>query len=109
MDSGRQTTDRGIDDGHERQAAGWTVDDMPLFATAQTGQFAPVRLAFAWVQSNEVPLVLGQTNFLSAHRFASLHSLHVRLPRVPWLSGGFPSSQVKGLSRCGDQQIAQRT
>ncbi len=39
------------------------VGAMPLFATAQVGEFAPVRLAFAWVKSNNVPLVLGQTNF----------------------------------------------
>ena len=36
---------------------------MPLFATAQVGEFTPVRLAFAWVQSDTVPLILGQTNF----------------------------------------------
>lgn len=36
---------------------------MPLFVTAQVEGFAPVRLAFAWVQSNSVPLILGQTNF----------------------------------------------
>ena len=36
---------------------------MPLFVTAQVGEFAPVRLAFAWVRSNNVPLILGQTNF----------------------------------------------
>jgi hypothetical protein len=38
------------------------LNAMPLFVTAQVGEFAPVRLAFAWVQSN-VPLILGQTNF----------------------------------------------
>ncbi len=36
---------------------------MPLFVMAQVGEYAPVRLAFAWVKSNEVPLILGQTNF----------------------------------------------
>jgi len=36
---------------------------MPLFATAQVGEFTPVRLAFAWVRSDTVPLILGQTNF----------------------------------------------
>jgi hypothetical protein len=36
---------------------------MPLFVTAQVGEFAPVRLAFAWVPSSNVPLILGQTNF----------------------------------------------
>ncbi len=31
------------------------LNAMPLFVLAQLGQFAPVRLAFAWVKSNEVP------------------------------------------------------
>ena len=30
---------------------------------ATVGQFPPVRLAFAWYSSNDVRLVLGQTNF----------------------------------------------
>jgi hypothetical protein len=29
----------------------------------EIGDFAPVRLAFAWVKTNQVPLILGQTNF----------------------------------------------
>ncbi len=36
---------------------------MPLFVTGQVGDFAPVKLAFAWVQSDHIPLILGQTNF----------------------------------------------
>jgi len=36
---------------------------MPFFALAEIGDFEPVRLAFAWVNSNAVPLILGQTNF----------------------------------------------
>ena len=36
---------------------------MPLFLSAHIGEFAPVRLAFAWVKSDSVPLILGQTNF----------------------------------------------
>lgn len=39
------------------------LNAMPLFVTAQVGELAPVRLAFAWVESNNVPLILGQTNF----------------------------------------------
>ena len=39
------------------------VNAMPLFVTAQVGEFAPVRLAFGWVKSAAVPLILGQTNF----------------------------------------------
>jgi len=40
----------------------------PSFGVLLTGEvtpFAPVRLAFAWTQSNEVPVILGQTNFFS--------------------------------------------
>ena len=36
---------------------------MPLFVMAQVGEFEPVRLAFAWVKNNNVPVILGQTNF----------------------------------------------
>lgn len=36
---------------------------MPVFLSAEIADFAPVRLAFAWVQSPNVPLMLGQTNF----------------------------------------------
>jgi hypothetical protein len=35
-----------------------------LIVTATVGKFAPVRLAFAWTQSNAVPVILGQVNFL---------------------------------------------
>jgi hypothetical protein len=35
----------------------------PLLVMARVGDFAPVRLAFAWCQTNAVPLILGQTNF----------------------------------------------
>jgi hypothetical protein len=36
---------------------------MPLFVTALVGDFEPVRLAFAWIRSNNAPVILGQTNF----------------------------------------------
>lgn len=36
---------------------------MPLFATPEIGEFAPVKLAFAWVNRPNTPLILGQTNF----------------------------------------------
>jgi hypothetical protein len=36
---------------------------MPFFALAEIGDFAPIRLAFAWVRSDAAPLILGQTNF----------------------------------------------
>ncbi|MGG6239137.1 hypothetical protein ACQ4N7_10920 [Nodosilinea sp. AN01ver1] len=35
----------------------------PFFAMVQVGDFAPVQLAFAWTQSRNAPLILGQTNF----------------------------------------------
>ena len=36
---------------------------MPVFMITEIADFAPVRLAFAWVQSPHAPLILGQTNF----------------------------------------------
>lgn len=36
----------------------------PLVVSVVVGSFAPVRLAFAWTQSENVPLLLGQVNFL---------------------------------------------
>jgi hypothetical protein len=36
---------------------------IPLFAIAEIGDLPAVRLAFAWVATNELPLILGQTNF----------------------------------------------
>lgn len=35
----------------------------PAFVMAQVGDFSPVRLAFAWSQSDNVPFILGQVNF----------------------------------------------
>jgi hypothetical protein len=34
-----------------------------LLVAATVGAFPPVRLAFAWSKSNEVPILLGQMNF----------------------------------------------
>jgi len=36
---------------------------MPLVVTAEIGDFAPVRLVFAWTQAEQVALILGQMNF----------------------------------------------
>ena len=36
---------------------------IPLASTAKIGDFEPVRLAFAWVKTDDIPLILGQTNF----------------------------------------------
>ena len=35
-----------------------------LIVSATVGQFAPVSLAFAWTESRDVPVILGQVNFL---------------------------------------------
>ena len=35
----------------------------PIILRATVGQFAPVRLAFAWTRAETVPLILGQVNF----------------------------------------------
>ena len=59
------------------QQLGWEVPDwviipagnlgnvaaQPLFPMAEIGDFPPVRLAFAWSRSDNVPLILGQMNF----------------------------------------------
>jgi hypothetical protein len=36
-----------------------------LVVSAVVGRFPPVRLVFAWAQSNTVPLILGQVNFFA--------------------------------------------
>ncbi|MBI1800086.1 MAG: hypothetical protein HYR71_00455 [Chloroflexi bacterium] len=36
---------------------------LPLFVMAEIGNFSPVRLAFAWIKAENVPLILGQVNF----------------------------------------------
>jgi hypothetical protein len=36
---------------------------MPLVVVGEVGGFAPVRLAFAWTQAENVGLILGQMNF----------------------------------------------
>jgi len=38
-------------------------DARAILVTATVGQFAPVHLAFAWTQNNQVPVILGQVNF----------------------------------------------
>ncbi|QTA93952.1 hypothetical protein [Desulfonema magnum] len=44
------------------------LQDTPAFGVLLTGEidpFEPVALAFAWVKSNNVPVILGQVNFFS--------------------------------------------
>jgi hypothetical protein len=36
---------------------------IPLFATAEIRGLTKARLAFAWIKEDNVPLILGQTNF----------------------------------------------
>jgi len=38
-------------------------DARALLVSAAVGQFAPVRLVFAWTQAQHVPVLLGQVNF----------------------------------------------
>lgn len=40
-----------------------TSKAMPLFVAGEVDGFVAVKLAFAWVQNDNVPLILGQTNF----------------------------------------------
>ena len=37
----------------------------PIVVQAILGSYDPVRLAFAWVQHDEAPVILGQTNFFA--------------------------------------------
>lgn len=39
------------------------VEARGLFVQVQIGNLESVRLAFAWTQTSQVPLILGQTNF----------------------------------------------
>jgi hypothetical protein len=39
------------------------VEARGLFVQVKIGNLEPVRLAFAWAQASQVPLILGQTNF----------------------------------------------
>ncbi|MBF0230552.1 MAG: hypothetical protein HQK63_13365 [Desulfamplus sp.] len=36
---------------------------IPVVAMAKIGDLLPVRLVFAWIKGEDVPLILGQTNF----------------------------------------------
>ena len=49
----------------------------PLIVSAVVGQFAPVRLAFAWTQAESVPLLLGQVNFFMEFDVCFYRSEHV--------------------------------
>ena len=40
-----------------------SVEARGVFVLVQIGNLEAVRLAFAWAQSSQVPLILGQTNF----------------------------------------------
>ena len=42
-----------------------SVEARGLLVSAQIGNFAPVRLVFAWSQSDDAPLLLGRMNFFS--------------------------------------------
>jgi hypothetical protein len=39
------------------------VEARAAFVNVQVGDLEPVRLAFAWAQRSDLPLILGQTNF----------------------------------------------
>jgi hypothetical protein len=39
------------------------VEARGVMLTAVVGEFEPVRLVFAWAKSNDLPAILGQTNF----------------------------------------------
>ncbi|MCP4103922.1 MAG: hypothetical protein GY749_00055, partial [Desulfobacteraceae bacterium] len=39
------------------------LESYALVAYAEVASFRPVKLVFAWTRSNDVPVILGQTNF----------------------------------------------
>jgi hypothetical protein len=39
------------------------LNGIPLLVSTKVGEYEAVRLAFAWVQRNDVPLILGQVDF----------------------------------------------
>ena len=41
------------------------VEARAIAVTAVIGSFSPVRLAFAWAHTDDVPVILGQVNFFS--------------------------------------------
>jgi hypothetical protein len=47
-----------------------------LFVYVQIGDLEPVRLAFAWTQASQVPLILGQTNFFREFDVCFVRSRH---------------------------------
>ena len=47
-----------------------------LLLTARVAEFAPVRLAFAWTRTDEVPLLLGQVNFFMEFDVCFYRSRH---------------------------------
>ena len=46
------------------------LDARALIAESTIGEFAPVRLVFAWTRSENVPLLLGQVNFFEEFNVA---------------------------------------
>jgi hypothetical protein len=44
---------------------------IPFSVVAQIGEFEPVKLVFAWTNSPNAPLILGQTNFFLNLMFVS--------------------------------------
>jgi hypothetical protein len=53
------------------------VEARGLFLNVQIGNLERVRLAFAWAQVSEVPLILGQTNFFREFDVCFQRSRHV--------------------------------
>ena len=45
-----------------------------VIVSAEVGTFAPVRLAFAWTAADDVPVLLGQTNFFQEFDICFLRS-----------------------------------
>jgi hypothetical protein len=56
-----------------------------VILSGSVGSFHPVRLAFAWVRKNDIPLILGQANFfmefdIAFYRHRSFFRIEPRTP-----------------------------
>jgi hypothetical protein len=61
------------------------VEARALFINVQLGNLEPIRLAFAWAQSSQVPLILGQTNFFQEFDVCfqrSRHTIEITDPKA---------------------------
>jgi len=52
------------------------MEGQPILAMGEIGGFPPVKLAFAWTHTDEIPLILGQMNFFMEFDVCFYRSRH---------------------------------